>query len=166
MAFDMHLKFEGGTVTIEGSSLHKKHPKEVPVLAWSWGASNSADLHNSKTGGGGKAHVQDISITKYVDSSSHALLQACCTGARLEKATLSVTNATGQQTDYLTIELSEGVMVTSVSTGGSGGEDRLTENITLHFGKFAYKYQPQKPDGTADGAAKPFTYNMQEVAAA
>uniref|UniRef100_UPI0031D3348F autotransporter domain-containing protein n=1 Tax=Inquilinus sp. TaxID=1932117 RepID=UPI0031D3348F len=71
---------------------------------------------------GGKAHVQDISITKYVDGCSNALLQACATGARIEKATLYVTNATGEQTDFLTIELSEGVLVTSCSTGGSGGE--------------------------------------------
>lgn len=163
MAFDMHLKFEGGSVKIEGSSGHNKHKGEVPLLAWSWGVSNSADLHNSATGSGGKAHVQDISLTKYVDASSHALLQACATGARLEKATLSVTNATGEQTDYLTLELSNGVMVTSVSTGGSGGEDRLTENITLHFGKFVYKFQPQKADGKPDGAAKPFTYDIQAV---
>ena len=26
-------------------------------------------------------------------------------------------------------------MITSVSTGGSGGEDRLTENVTLNFAK-------------------------------
>src|SRR5690606_24461861 len=65
--------------------------------------------------------------------------------------------------DYLTLELSNGVMVTSVSTGGSGGEDRLTENITLHYGKFEYKFQPQKPDGTADGGALPFTYDIQAV---
>lgn len=163
MAFDMHLKFEGGKVTIEGASAHKKHEGEIPVLAWSWGVANSADLHHSSTGAGGKANVQDISLTKYIDKSSHALLQACATGARLDKAILTVTNATGEQTDYLTIELSNGVMITSVSTGGSGGEDRLTENITLHFGKFEYKFQPQKPDGTEDGGALPFTYDIQAV---
>ncbi len=27
------------------------------------------------------------------------------------------------------------VIVTSLSTGGSGGEDRLTENVTLNFAK-------------------------------
>ncbi|KLD69619.1 Hcp family type VI secretion system effector [Xanthomonas pisi] len=165
MAFDMHLKFKGGGVAIEGSSGHSKHKGEIPVLAWSWGASNSGDLHSAGgSSGGGKAHVQDISLTKYVDKSSNALLQAACTGARLEEAWLYVTNATGEQTDYVTLHLSNGVLVTSVSTGGSGGEDRLTENITLHFGKFQYSFQPQKPDGSADGAAKPFVYDMQQVA--
>lgn len=166
MAFDMHIKFGKGKVTVGGSSDHKKHKDEIPVLAWSWGLSNSADLHSSSVGAGGKAHVQDISLTKYVDSSSHALLQAAATGARIEEAWLYVTNATGEQTDYVTIHLSNGVMVTSVSTGGSGGEDRLTENVTLHFGKFKYGFQPQKPDGGADGAVKEFTYDIQAVASA
>lgn len=166
MAFDMHIKFGGGKVAIEGSSAHKKHEGEVPILAWSWGVANSADLHNSKTSSGGKAQVQDISITKYVDASSHALLQACSTGARIEEAWLYITNATGEQTDYLTIHLENGVMVTSVSTGGSGGEDRLTENITLHFGKYNYAFQPQKEDGTEDGGVKEFSYDIQATAAA
>ena len=166
MAFDMHIKFGGGKIKVEGSSDHAKHKGEVPLLAWSWGLANSADLHSASTGAGGKAQVQDISLTKYVDSSSHSLLQAAATGARLEEAWLYVTNATGEQTDYMTLHLSNGVMVTSVSTGGSGGEDRLTESVTLHFGKFKYGFQPQKPDGGKDGAVKEFTYDIQATAAA
>ncbi len=42
------------------------------------------------------------------------------------------------------------VIVTSVSTGGSGGEDRLTENCSLNFSQYKVEYQPQ-PDGSADG---------------
>jgi type VI secretion system secreted protein Hcp len=48
----------------------------------------------------------------------------------------------------------EEVMITSVSTGGSGGEDRLTENVTLNFGKFEYEYVPQKTDGSPDSPVK------------
>ena len=44
----------------------------------------------------------------------------------------------------------EKVMITSYSTGGSGGEDSLTENITLNFAKVYVKYVPQKEDGTGD----------------
>lgn len=166
MAFDMHIKFGSGKVKIEGASNHAKHKGEVPILAWSWGVSNTGDLHQGAgASSGGKANVQDISITKYVDACSNALLQACCTGARVEQAWLYVTNATGEQTDFVTIELSEGVLVTSLSTGGSGGEDRLTENVTLHFGKFKYSFQPQKDDGSKDGGTKDFTYDMTKVAA-
>ncbi|WP_152527180.1 type VI secretion system tube protein Hcp [Xanthomonas cassavae] len=45
MAFDMHIKFKGGGVAIEGSSGHAKHKGEIPVLAWSWGARET--LNNS-----------------------------------------------------------------------------------------------------------------------
>ena len=30
----------------------------------------------------------------------------------------------------------EDIIVTAVQSGGSGGEDRFTENVTLNFGKF------------------------------
>ena len=46
----------------------------------------------------------------------------------------------------------EEVLITSVSTGGSGGEDRLTENVTLNFAKVHVDYTPQKDDGSADTA--------------
>jgi type VI secretion system secreted protein Hcp len=164
MAFDMHLKFGPGQVKIEGASNHAKHKNEVPIIAWSWGTSNTGNLHTGAGyASGGKANVHDINLTKYVDSCSNALINACCTGARVENATLYVTNATGEQTDFLTIELSEGVMITSVSTGGSGSDERLTENITLHFGKFKYAFQPQDDKGKASGGVKDFTFNMQEV---
>lgn len=164
MAFDMHLKFQGGSVTIKGASNHAKHKDQIPVLAWSWGVSNTGDLHSGAgSASGGKAHVQDISITKYADGSSNALIDACCTGSRIDKAWLYVTNSTGEQTDYMTLELDNGVLITSLSTGGSGGEDRLTENITLHFGKFKYSFQEQDDHGKPKGGAKEFSYDMTQV---
>lgn len=163
MAFDMHLKFTGGKLDIVGASTHSKHTNQIPILAWSWGASNTGDLHGGNTTSGGKAHVQDISITKYVDSTSNVLLNAVCTGARLDGAVLYVTNAVGDQTDFLTLTLSKGVLITSWSSGGSGGEDKLTENLTLHFGAFNFSFQPQTPDGAVKGGAKTFDYDMQEV---
>jgi type VI secretion system secreted protein Hcp len=37
--------------------------------------------------------------------------------------------------------------VSHVSTGGSHGEDRLTENVTLNFAKFKLEYVPQQENG-------------------
>ena len=39
------------------------------------------------------------------------------------------------------------VLITSYSTGGSGGEDRLTENVTLNFAKVNLTYKEQAPKG-------------------
>ena len=164
MAFDMHIKFGPGQVTIEGASNHAKHQGQVPIIAWGWGAENTGNLHTGAGyATGGKANVKNITITKYVDSCSHALINACCTGARVENATLYVTNATGEQTDFLTIEMSEGVMITKVDFGGAGDNERLTETVTLHFGKFKYSFQPQDEKGKPKGGTKDFTYNMQQV---
>jgi type VI secretion system secreted protein Hcp len=51
-------------------------------------------------------------------------------------------------------------LVTSVSNGGSGGEDRLTENATLNFAKVKVEYMEQAKDGT--GTAGPeFAWNIE-----
>mgnify|MGYP000259423087 FL=1 len=53
------------------------------------------------------------------------------------------------------------LLVSSVSTGGSGGEDRLTENITLNFAKVSVEYTPQAKDGSA-GATVETGFNIEE----
>jgi type VI secretion system secreted protein Hcp len=52
------------------------------------------------------------------------------------------------------------VLISSVSTGGSGGEDRLTENVTLNFAKVRVEYQPQDDKGAGQGAAKTMNWNI------
>lgn len=149
MAVDIFLKLEG----IEGEAQDATHKKEIDVLAWSWGASQSGTTHMGQGGGGGKVNVQDLSFTHYIDSASHMLLQRCFDGKHIDKGTLVVRKAGGTPLEYVTIVM-EDIMVTSVSTGGSGGEDRLTENVVLNFSKVDFTYKPQKEDGSADADKK------------
>lgn len=121
--------------------------------------SNSGTTHMGGGGGSGKVNVQDLSFTKYTDSASNALIMHCCEGKHIPKATLVCRKAGGSPLEYIVIEFEE-VLVSAVSTGGSGGEDRLTENVTLNFAKFKYAYQPQKADGSADGGAKEAGWNI------
>ena len=145
MAVDMFLKIKG----IDGESADDKHKKEIDVLSWSWGTSQSGNAHVGGGAGAGKVNVQDLSFTKYIDSASHALLLACCNGEHIGEATLVVRKAGKEPLEYIKLTLND-IIVSSVSTGGSGGEDRLTENISLNFAKFKYEYTPQKTDGTGD----------------
>jgi type VI secretion system secreted protein Hcp len=156
MAVDMFMKIG----TIDGESTDKVHAKKIDVLAWSWGVSNSGTTHHGMGGGSGKANVQDLSFTKYVDASSHALLQACTTGEHFDTANLIVRKAGGKGVtiEYIKIDMAE-VLITSVSTGGSGGEDRLTENVTLNFAKVSFFYTPQTPTGGA-GTPLPMIYDI------
>jgi type VI secretion system secreted protein Hcp len=156
MAVDMFMKIG----TLKGESRDKTHKEEIDVLAWSWGISNSGSAHVGGGAGAGKVNVQDLSFTKYIDKCSCDLMLACCKGTHYTDATLVVRKAGDKPLEYLTITLSE-VMITAVSTGGSGGEDRLTENVTLNFAKVKVDYKEQKADGS-QGATPTMTYNIAE----
>jgi type VI secretion system secreted protein Hcp len=157
MAVDMYLKID----TIDGETTDKEMSatKAIDLLAWSWGVSNSGTTHMGGGGGSGKANFQDISCTKYIDAGSHALLGACATGEHFPKAVLTVRKAGKTQQPYVTITMEE-VMVVAVSTGGSGGEDRLTENITLNFAKVKFEYFQQDEKGVVSKTAKAMTYDI------
>jgi type VI secretion system secreted protein Hcp len=143
MAVDMFLKLDG----ITGEARDSKHSQEIDVLAWSWGLSQSGTTHMGGGGGAGKVNVQDISLTKYVDNSSPTLVKFCSSGKHIANGNLTVRKAGETPLDYIVMNFEE-ILVTAVSTGGSGGEDRLTENVVLNFAKFKMTYTPQNADGT------------------
>jgi len=146
MAVDMFIKIGD----IKGESRDKSHKEEIDVLAWSWGLSQSGSAHMGGGAGAGKVNVQDISFTKFVDTATTPLMLACCNGKHYDEAVLTVRKAGENPLEYLKITINE-LIISSISTGGSGGEDRLTENISLNFGKFKVEYQPQDEKGAKKG---------------
>ena len=142
MAMDMFIKIG----ELKGESKDKTHKDEIDVLAWSWGMSNSGSAQAGGGAGAGKANVQDLSFTKYIDKSSPDLMLACCNGKHFDSAILTVRKAGETPLEYLIVTLTE-LIITSVSTGGSGGEDRLTENVTLNFAKVKVDYKEQTATG-------------------
>jgi len=159
MAMDVFLKL----ANIDGEAQDRKHQDEIDVLAWSWGMSQSGTTHMGGGSGGGKVSVMDLSVTKYVDKATPTLTQKCCDGTHINEGTLTIRKAGGKKpVEYVIIKLTD-IIVTSVSTGGSGGEDRLTENVSLNFAKFEYKYTMQNADGSA-GKEIPVTWDIAENA--
>jgi type VI secretion system secreted protein Hcp len=145
MAVDMFLELDG----IKGESADKVHKDQIDVLAWSWGLSNSGTFHNGEGGGAGKANFQDISFTKYVDKSSADLMYSCASGKHVPSGKLYVRKAGENPLEYLTYEFTN-VLVSSVSTGGSHGEERLSENVTINFAKVKSEYWTQGAKGAKD----------------
>ena len=158
MAMDMFIQIGA----LKGESVDKTHKDKVDVLAWSWGMSNSGSAHTGGGAGAGKVNVQDLSFTKYIDKTTPDLMLTCCNGKHFDKATLIVRKAGEKPLEYLTITMTE-VLITSISTGGSGGEDRLTENVTLNFAKVKVDYKEQTKDGGA-GASPTMTWSIAENA--
>jgi len=154
MAVDMFMIIKG----IKGESRDKVHKGQIEVLAWSWGISNSGTFHTGGGGGAGKANVQDLSFTKYVDTASADLQLYCMNGKHFDSAKLIVRKAGENPLEYIVIDMTE-VMVTSVSTGGSGGEDRLTENVTLNFSKVHFEYKVQGAKGTGEDGGQ-YTWDI------
>jgi type VI secretion system secreted protein Hcp len=156
MAVDMFLKIQG----IDGEAQDSAHKGSMDVLSWSWGMSQSGPTHSGGGGGAGKVNVQDISITKWVDKASPNLMMACSNGKHFPKALLTVRKAGENPVEYIKITM-ENLIVSSISTGGSGGEDKLTENITINFAKVKTEYTPQKADGSAEAAIE-YGWNIAE----
>jgi type VI secretion system secreted protein Hcp len=142
MAVDMFLKIDG----IKGESKVKGKEEQIDVLAWSWGMSQSGTGHVGGGSGSGKVSVQDLHVTKYLDKASCDLIFHCASGKHIPKAELVVRKAGENALEYLKVSM-EDILVTSVSTGGSGGEDRITESLSLNFAKVKVEYQEQQKDG-------------------
>jgi len=151
MAVDMFLELEG----VKGESVDKVHKDKIDILAWSWGLSNTGTLHHA-----GKANFQDISITKFIDAASPNLMLFCANGKHFAKGKLIIRKAGENPLEYLVIELTK-VMVSSYSTGGSGGEERLTENVVLNFAQVKVEYVTQTEKG-GKGTPQAFGWNIAE----
>lgn len=155
MAVDMFMKISG----IQGESPDDKHKNEIDVLSWSWGVSQTGSFQTGGGGGAGKASFSDLSFTKWVDVASPLLMLYTASGEHITDATLVVRKAGGKAPlEYIKIVMKK-VMVTSVSTGGSSGEDRLTENVTLNFAEVNVDYVKQKEDGSGE-APKQFKWDI------
>ena len=142
MAVDMFLKLDG----IKGESKDHKHKDEIHIESFSWGMSQTGAHGAGGGGGAGKVSVHDISITKFVDKASPALMLHCCSGKHIPNGLVTVRKAGDKPLEYLKVKL-EDILISGVQHAGHGS-DLLTENVTLNFAKFHVEYQEQKPDGS------------------
>jgi type VI secretion system secreted protein Hcp len=147
MAVDMLIKVGdvAGECAIEGKK------GWIDVLSWSLGASQSGSADVGGGAGAGKVKVHDLTFTKYTDTATPLLFRMCCDGSHIDQVQLIIRKAGGKAAvEYLKVNLGQ-VLVSGITTGGSGGQDKLTENITLNFAKVKLEYTPQSDKGT--GAA-------------
>jgi type VI secretion system secreted protein Hcp len=141
-ASDMFLKLSG----IKGESVDAKHKDEIDVLSWSWGMSTGTG--KVKRGTIAPKCIQDLQLTKFVDTSTPQLIMQGVTGQTAKEATLTVRKAGKEQHEYLVIKMTD-VLVTSYQTGGSSGDSQpLVDTVVLNFSSIEGEYRPQKEDGS------------------
>ena len=129
MAVDMFLKLDG----VDGESVDIKYEKWIEVLSFSWGISDGSKPANpaGKTPNAKRAAVSDLSITKYLDTSSPKLFEKCCEGTHIGGATLVMRKAGDKPLEFYKIKL-EDVLISSVQNGGAGG-GIATELVSFSF---------------------------------
>ncbi len=151
MAGDMFIKFEGGSVEIKGEATAKGHEDWLDIESLSWGVSQTGTFGMGGGGGAGKATPHDVVFSRRVDRATPNLYKSITTGNHIDKATIEVRKAGGEQIVYYQIVL-EKVLVTSVSN--SAGGDFISESFSLNFAVFAITYYPQADAGSQEGAVE------------
>lgn len=143
MSVDYFLKIPGA----DGDSADSSYKNAIDVLAWSWGMTQSGSMHIAGGGGSGKVSVHDVSITKRIDKASTVMMQKCCSGKHFPEAELICRKAGDTPIEYWKIKMKE-VLISSMSSGGSQGDEIATENCTLNCAKFEVEFTPQNADGS------------------
>lgn len=149
MAADFFLKIDG----IKGESKDSKHKDEIQLESWSWGETNTGSHSAGGGGGAGKVSMQDFHFTMSLNTATPKLFLACATGEHIKEALLTCRKAGGEQQEYLKIKFTD-LLVSSYQTGGSGGGDIPTEQISLNFTKIEYEYAPQDEKGKLGAGVK------------
>ena len=161
MAINAYLKLDG----IEGDCTAGGHEKEIEILSWNHGFSQPTSATRASAGGGTveQANHQPMSVSKYIDSATSALLKSCWSGKTIKTATLTCHRASGAEdnksVEYLKVDMSD-VVVANYSLSGGGG-DLPAENIALDYATVQYTYILQKDDGTA-GGNKPAKHDLMK----
>jgi len=154
MAVDMFMKIDD----FKGEATDDKHKGLIEVISWSWGMTQTGNAHMGTGAGAGKVDVQNLTFTKYIDTSSPNLIKLCCKGKHFDTATLYVRKAASDKPmEYLKIEMYAG-LIAAVNVAGAGSDERLVENVSLNFASFKYYYTPQ--DKGKAGAEIPAAWNM------
>ena len=148
--------------SIPGESTISGHQNEIEVLSYSTGVSNTGTAAGGSGGAAGKASFHDLSVTKFVDGTSPQFLLACATGKQLPTVELfGVRRAKGVLQEYLTLKLFN-VIVTSVSSGGSAGDQRQVESLSFSFSKVEFTVRKLNSDGDL-GSGVTVTWDLKTV---
>jgi len=159
MPVDMFIKLDG--INGEAGDPAGTYTDAIQVVSWTWGMTQTGSAGDTSGSGTAKANVHDLSFTKYVDFATPNLMSYCCHGTPIKTALLTCRKAGHKEgappLEYMKIAL-EDCMVTSVSTGGGGSEEKLTEHVTLNFHTYHVTYTKQgknmMPAGSSQGKYK------------
>lgn len=151
--YDSYLLIDG----MKGESTDAAHAGWCELYSFGFGISNPPTI-GSGTGAltAGRANFSAFSVTKKYDKASVDLAAATAAGTHIKKCTVDLClTIKGVKTSYIQY-IFENCMISQVQwSGGSSGDDRPTENLSIAYGKVTWQYTPYKHDGSADSKIGP-----------
>jgi type VI secretion system secreted protein Hcp len=155
MAVDYFLKLDG----IKGESQDSKHPEEIEIGSFSFGATQTGSFSAMGGGGAGKVSMQDFHFTIPTQCASPKLLLTCAKGDHIKSAILTCRKAGSKQQEFLKYTFTD-LLVSSFQTGGSS--ETPMDQISMNFAQIQVEYAEQKADGSLKGTIKA-GYNLKEM---
>ena len=150
---DIFLKIDGSRQgPIKGGSSDDQHKDEIDVSTWTWGMSGNYDAFMTAKG---RTTMEELVITKYLDSASTALMSALRNNESIKSAVLTVRKAGGDKpVEYLRIVLENARITALHAVGGAGGDaPAVCEEVRIGYQKIRVEYQPQGSSGGSRGAS-------------
>jgi type VI secretion system secreted protein Hcp len=152
MAFDAFLKIDG----VQGEATDKTYNGKqkggwIDVLSFTYGVTQTGAASTSGGLTAGKANLNDFTFTQKVHIGSPEIFIRCATGKVSKTVNFVARKAGGDaQLDFLKIDMIN-VLITSVSSQGSGGPDEIpTETVSMTCEEMKIFYAEQNAAGGAD----------------
>ena len=146
MAVDYFLKLDG----IEGESTATGYEKQITLLSFSWGGSQTTSVAGTGGSGAGKVDLSDLSIMKYYDKASVKMFESMLKGNHIKTGVMSAQKAGGKG-PYLKISLGE-LFVTSLQDSASS--EIPTESVSFSYNTIKIEYSTQNEQGTLTAAGQ------------
>lgn len=145
-AVDMFMNIKG----VDGEAKDKDHKKWIELESFNFGIRS----FEGATGGGGGSptgtpSIQDIEVTKFMDTASAELIRSACCGPVFDEVIIDFVDTEREPATYLRYTM-KNVQVTSysVSGAGCGGCDQtVSETVAINFQKLKSEYHQESSEG-------------------
>ncbi len=141
---------------IKGECMLEGYTDKIEIMSFSHNVAMAVtnDISNTERTSG-KAHLGEMSVTKFVDLSTPVLNSYCCTGKSIAEATLTIGRNSAQDDGkilpYMVYKLTNVIFSNISVSGGSGGKP--VETLSLNFTKIEWQLTGQDSTGAKKGSA-------------
>ncbi|MEZ6875204.1 Hcp family type VI secretion system effector [Enterobacter sp. KBR-315C3_2022] len=136
---------------VKGESQVEGFNDQIEIMSFSHNVAMQVtnDVSNTERTSG-RAHVGEMSLTKFVDLATPKLNEYCCSGKMVKTAVLTLCrNDDAKMLPFIVYTL-DNVIISHLSvSGGSGGKP--VETMSLNFTKIKWEITAQKLGGQKEG---------------